>query len=254
MVAKAIEPASCTTPSTPVSAFLYLNTLYRMTAHRITSMTELVIESTCEVPGATSKLCGPVPKNMTATTTVTAIIMPEPMSPTASRARSPRASSMPSAGTSGNRVRKYSSVIPSLPHAKTLQLFNVIAQLRSSGGGFSVNWGVLGVRGKESVRIGAEGRRSLTAATGARATARGLLATLEDVPIGSRRSEKLAWQEKCTPVGAPSRSLFRLFNARFTASRLINQSGLAAIAIQTTPGLDRRLTGDLMFDHSFAHR
>lgn len=25
-------------------------------------MTELMIESTCEVPGATSKLCGPVPK------------------------------------------------------------------------------------------------------------------------------------------------------------------------------------------------
>lgn len=130
-------------------------------------------------------------KNMTATTTVTAMMMPEPMSPTASRARSPRASSMPSAGTSGNRVRKYSSVIPSLPHAKTLQLFNVIAQLRSSGGGFSVNWGVLYVRGKESVRIGAEGR-----------------------------------QEKCAPVGAPSRSLFRLFNARLAAARLIDQRGL----------------------------
>ena len=148
MAAKASEPTSWTMPSTVVSAFLYLYALYRMTAHRMTSITELMIESTCEVPGATSKLCGPVPKNMTATTTVTAIIMPEPMSPTASRARSPRASSMPSAGTSGNRVRKYSSVIPSLPHAKTLQLFNVIAQLRSSGGRFSVNWGVLGVRGK----------------------------------------------------------------------------------------------------------
>ena len=165
MAAKASEPTSWTMPSTVVSAFLYLYALYRMTAHRMTSMTELMIESICEVPGATSKLCGPVPKNMTATTTVTAIIMPEPMSPTASRARSsrarsPRASSMPSAGTSGNRVRKYSSVIPSLPHAKTLQLFNVIAQLRSSGGGFSVNWGVLGVRGKESVRFGAERRRS----------------------------------------------------------------------------------------------
>ena len=148
MAAKATEPTSCTTPSTPVSAFLYLYALYRITAHRITSMTELMIESTCEVPGATSKLCGPVTKNMTATTTVTAIIMPEPMSPTASRARSPRANSMPNAGTSGNRVRKYSSVIPSLPHAKTLQLFNVIAQLRGCGGRFSVNWGVLGVRGK----------------------------------------------------------------------------------------------------------
>ena len=148
MAAKASEPTSWTMPSTVVSAFPYLNALYRITAHRITSMAELMIESTCEVPGATSKLCGPVPKNITATTTVTAIIMPEPMSPTASRARSPRASSMPSAGTSGNRVRKYSSVIPSLPHAKTLQLFNVIAQLRSGGGRFSVNWGVLGVRGK----------------------------------------------------------------------------------------------------------
>ena len=148
MAAKASEPTSWTMPSTVVSAFLYLYALYRMTAHRMTSMAELMIESTCEVPGATSKLCGPVPKNMTATTTVTAIMMPEPMSPTASRARSPRASSMPSAGTSGNRVRKYSSVIPSLPHAKTLQLFNVIAQLRSSGGRFSVNWGVLGVQGK----------------------------------------------------------------------------------------------------------
>ena len=159
MAAKTSEPTSWTMPSTVVSTLLYLCALYRMTAHRITSMTELMIESTCEVPGATSKLCGPVPKNKTATTTVTAIIMPEPTSPTASRARSPRASSMPSAGTSGNRVRKYSSVIPSLPHAKTLQLFNVIAQLRSSGGRFSVNWGVLGVRGKEPVRIGVEGRQ-----------------------------------------------------------------------------------------------
>ena len=148
MAAKTSEPTSWTMPSTVVSTLLYLCALYRMTAHRITSMTELMIESACEVPGAISKLCGPVQKNMTATTTVTAMIMPEPMSPTASRARSPRASSMPSAGTSGNRVRKYSSVIPSLPHAKTLQLFNVIAQLMSSGGGFSVNLEVLGVRGK----------------------------------------------------------------------------------------------------------
>ena len=167
-------------------------------------MAELMIESTCEVPGATSKLCGPVPKNMTATTTVTAIMMPEPMSPTASRARSPRASSMPSAGTSGNRVRKYSSVIPSLPHAKTLQLFNVIAQLRSSGGRFSVNWGVLGVRGKGTSALEQRGDTPPIAATGARATVRGLLATLKDVPIGTRRSEKLAQQEKCAPVGAPS--------------------------------------------------
>lgn len=169
--------------------------------------------------GATSKLCGPVPKNMTATTTVTAIIMPEPMSPTASRARSPRASSIPSAGTSGNRVRKHSSVIPSLPHAKTLQFFNVIAQLRSSGGRFSVNWGVLGVRGKESVRIGVEGR-----------------------------------QEKCAPVGAPSRSLFRLFNARLATPRLIDQCGLTALAILAAPGLNRRLAWNLVFDHGLANR
>ena len=169
MAAKASEPTSWTMPSTVVSAFLYLNALYRMTAHRTTSMAELMIESICEVPGATSKLCGPVPKNMTATTTVTAIIMPEPMSPTASRARSPRASSMPSAGTSGNRVRKYSSVIPSLPHAKTLQLFNVIAQLRSSGGRFSVNWGVLGVRGKGVSALEQRGDAPPIAAMGARA-------------------------------------------------------------------------------------
>lgn len=44
---------------------------------------------------------------------------------------------------------------------KTLQLFNVIAQLRSGGGRFSVNWGVLGVQGKVSVRFGAEGGVSL---------------------------------------------------------------------------------------------
>ena len=191
---------------------------------------------------------------MTATTTVTAIMMPEPMSPTASRARSPRASSMPSADTSGNRVRKYSSVIPSLPHAKTLQLFNVIAQLRSSGGGFSVNWGVLGVRGKESVRIGAERRRSPIAATGARATACSLLATLEDVPTGSRRSKKLARQEKCAPVGAPSRLLFRLFNARLATARLIDQCGLTALAVLTAPSLDRRLAGNLVLDHGLANR
>ena len=219
MAAKTSEPTSWTMPSTVVSTLLYLRALYRMTAHRITSMTELMIESTCEVPGATSKLCGPVPKNMTATTTVTAIMMPEPTSPSASRARSPRASSMPSAGTSGNRVRKYSSVIPSLPHAKTLQLFNVIAQLRSSGGGFSVNWGVLGVRDNESVRFGAEAR-----------------------------------QEKCAPVGAPSRLLFRLFNARLATARLIDQCGLTALAILATPSLDRRLARNLVFDHGLANR
>ena len=219
MAAKASEPTSWTMPSTVVSAFLYLYALYRMTAHRMTSITELMIESTCEVPGATSKLCGPVPKNMTATTTVTAIMMPEPTSPSASRARSPRASSMPSVGTSGNRVRKYSSVIPSLPHAKTLQLFNVIAQLRSSGGRFSVNWGVLGARGKESVRIGVEGR-----------------------------------QEKCAPVGAPSRLLFRLFNARLATARLIDQRRFTALAILAAPGLNRRLAGNLVLDHGLANR
>ena len=68
---------------------------------------------------------------------------------------------------------------------------------------FSANWGVLDVRGKESVRIGVEGR-----------------------------------QEKCAPVGAPSRSLFRLFNARLAAARLINQRGLTALAILAAPSLD----------------
>lgn len=194
MVAKATEPTSCTTPSTVVSAFLYLYALYRMTAHRMTSIAELMIESTCEVPGATSKLCGPVPKNMTATTTVTAIIMPEPMSPTASRARSPRASSMPSAGTSGNRVRKYSSVIPSLPHAKTLQVFNVIAQLRCSGGRFSVNWGVLDVRGSEHVRIGVMGQHVSVTPVSARGVSRGLLTAWEDVP--GARAHSRYWRGK----------------------------------------------------------
>ena len=217
-------------------------------------MAEQMIESVLEVSGATSKLCGPVPKNMTATTTVTAIIMPEPTSPTASRARSLRASSMPSAGTSGNRVRKYSSVIPSLPHAKTLQLFNVIAQLRSSGGGFSVNWGVLGVRGKGTFALEQRGDTPPIAATGARATVRGLLTTLENVPVGSRRSKKLARQEKCAPVGAPSRSLFRLFNARLATARLIDKRVGAAIAILTTPSLDRRLAGNLVLDHGLANR
>ena len=181
MAAKATEPTSCIMPSTVVSVLLYLRALYRITAHKITSMTELMIESTCEVPGAISKLCGPAPKNMTATTTVTAMMMPEPMSPTASRTRSPRASSMPSAGTSGNRVRKYSSVIPSLPHAKTLQVFNVIAQLRCSGGRFSVNWGVLDVRGSGRVRIGVWVWRFSIAPVSAGAGAHGLLATLEDI-------------------------------------------------------------------------
>ena len=200
MAAKTSEPTSWTMPSTVVSTLLYLCALYRMTAHRITSMTELMIESACEVPGAISKLCGPVQKNMTATTTVTAMIMPEPMSPTASRARSPRASSMPSAGTSGNRVRKYSSVIPSLPHAKTLQLFNVIAQLRSSGGRFSVNWGVLGVRGKESVLIGVEGQRFLTAATGARAAAR-FIGHVGECPDRLAPVQKVGAARKMRPCG-----------------------------------------------------
>ena len=254
MAAKTNEPTSWTVPSTMASVLLNLRALYRMTSHKITSMAEMMIESVDEVPGATSKLCGPVPKNMTATTTVTAIIMPEPMSPTASRARSPRASSMPSAGTSGNRVRKYNSVIPSLPHAKTLQLFNVIAQLRSSGGRFSVNWGVLGVRGKGASALEQRGDAPPIAATGARATARGLLATLEDVPTGSRRSKKLGRQEKCAPMSAPSRLLFRLFNARLATARLIDQCGLTALAVLTAPSLDRRLAGNLVLDHGLANR
>ena len=217
-------------------------------------MTELMIESTCEVPGATSKLCGPVPKNMTATTTVTAIIMPEPTSPTASRARSPRASSMPSAGTSGNRVRKYSSVIPSLPHAKTLQLFNVIAQLRGCDGRFSVNWGVLGVRGKEPVRIGAERRRSPNRSDRRAGHCARFIGHFGGCPDRLALVQKLARQEKCAPVGAPSRLLFRLFNARLATARLIDQCGLTALAVLTAPSLDRRLAGNLVLDHGLANR
>ena len=169
------------------------------------------------------------------------------MSPTASRARSPRASSMPSAGTSGNRVRKYSSVIPSLPHAKTLQLFNVIAQLRSSGGRFSVNWGVLGVRGQGRVRFGAERRRSPIAATGARATACSLLATLEDVPTGSCRSKKVGAAKKNAPLWAHHPVCYSaFFNARLATARLIDQCGLTALAVLTAPSLDRRLAGNLV--------
>ena len=201
MAAKATEPTSWTMPSTVVSAFLYLCALYRMTAHRITSMTELTIESTCEVPGAISKLCGPAPKNKTATTTVTAIMMPEPTSPTASRARSPRASSMPSAGTSGNRVRKYSSVIPSLPHAKTLNQQHVITQIGRCGGGFSVNWGVLDVQGKGSVRMGVSRLGGLIVAESPRAVAHGLLAMLEDAPRGSRANRDVAPARKMRPCG-----------------------------------------------------
>lgn len=92
------------------------------------------------------------------------------------------------------------------------------------------------------------------AAVGARATARGLLAILEDVPIGSRRSKKLARQEKCAPVGAPSRLLFRLFNARLATARLIDQCGLTALAVLTAPSLDRRLAGNLVLDHGLANR
>ena len=217
-------------------------------------MTELMIESTCEVPEATSKLCGPMPKNMTATTTVTAIIMPEPMSPTASRARSPRANSMPSAGTSGNRVRKYSSVIPSLPHAKTLQLFNVIAQLRSSGGRFSVNWGVLGVRGKGTSALEQWGDAPLSQRQ-ARGPLRAVYWPLWRMSRQARTGPK-SWRgkKKCAPVGAPSRLLFRLFNARLATARLIDQCGLTALAVLTAPSLDRRLAGNLVLDHGLANR
>lgn len=148
-------------------------------------------------------------KNMTATTTVTAIIMPEPMSPAASRARSPRASSMPSAGTSGNRVRKYSSVIPSLPHAKTLQLFNVIAQLRSSGGGFSVNWGVLGVQGKGTPAL--EQRATFPYHSDGRAGHRvRLTGHFGGCPNRLAAVRKVGAARKMRLVGAPSRLLFHL--------------------------------------------
>ena len=204
--------------------------------------------------GATSKLCGPVPKNMTATTTVTAIIMPEPMSPTASRARSPRANSMPSAGTSGNRVRKYSSVIPSLPHAKTLNQHHVIAQIGRYDGESSVNCGVLDVRGKGLVRRGVKGGPDLSRRK-AHVPLRTVYWPCWRMPRGARgQTETSHRQEKCAPVGAPSRSLFRLLDARLATTRLIDQRVRTAVAILAAPRLDRRLAGNLVLDHGLTNR
>ena len=55
-------------------------------------------------------------------------------------------------------------------------------------------------------------------------------------------------------VGAPSRSLFHLFNARLATPRLIDQRRLAAVAVLAAPSLDRRLAGNLVLDHGFANR
>lgn len=44
------------------------------------------------------------------------------------------------------------------------------------------------------------------------------------------------------------------FNARLASARLIDQCGLAAVAILAAPSLNRRLTGDLVLDHSLANR
>ena len=49
-------------------------------------------------------------------------------------------------------------------------------------------------------------------------------------------------------------SLLRFLGARLASARLIDQRGLAAVAILAAPSLNRRLAGDLMLDHSLAHR
>ena len=48
--------------------------------------------------------------------------------------------------------------------------------------------------------------------------------------------------------------LFRLFNARLATAWLIDKRVGAAIAILTTPSLDRRLAGNLVLDHGLANR
>lgn len=154
---------------------------------------------------------------------------------------------MPSAGTSGNRVRKYSSVIPSLPHAKTLQLFNVIAQLMSSGGRFSVNWGVLGVRGKgtsaleqrDDAPYRSDGR------TGHCVRFINHFGGCSDRLVAV---QKVGAARKMRPRGR-TLLLLCLLNARLATTRLIDQRGLTALAILTTPSLDRRLAGNLVLDH-----
>ena len=56
---------------------------------------------------------------------------------------------------------------------------------------------------------------------------------------------------------APRRRTFSLLHflgARLASARLIDQRGLTAVAILAAPSLNRRLAGDLMLDHSLAHR
>mgnify|MGYP004528220365 CR=1 FL=1 len=48
--------------------------------------------------------------------------------------------------------------------------------------------------------------------------------------------------------------LLCLLNARLATARLIDKRVGAAIAILTTPSLDRRLAGDLVLDHGLANR
>ena len=109
------------------------------------------------------------------------------------------------------------------------------------------------VRGKESVLIGVEGQRFLTAATGARAAAR-FIGHVGECPDRLAPVQKVGAARKMRPVGAPSRLLFRLFNARLATARLIDQCGLTALTVLTAPSLDRRLAGNLVLDHGLANR
>ena len=102
--------------------------------------------------------------------------------------------------------------------------------------------------------MGVSGLAGLIAAENSCAGVCGLLATLEDAPGDSCPLAMSARQEKCAPVGAPSRSLFSLLDARFATARLIDQCVHAAVAILAAPRLDRRLAGNLVLDHGFTDR
>lgn len=202
-----------------------------------------VIESTGEVPGASRALRARAKKhdgdyNRHRHNDARAY------KPSASRARSPAREPLPSAGTSGNRVRKYSSVIPSLPHAKTLQLFNVIAQLRSSGGGFSVNWGVLGVRGKGASALEQRGDAPLSQRQ-ARGPLRAVYWPRWRMSRQARAGPKSWRGKKNAPLWAHHPVCYSAFLTRGLATaRLIDQCGLTALAVLTAPSLDRRLAGN----------
>lgn len=136
---------------------------------------------------------------------------------------------------------------------KTLQLFNVIAQLRSGGGRFSVNWGVLGVRGKVSVRIGAEGVTFPYRSDGHAGHRARFINHVGGCSSRLAAVQKVGAARKMRPHGR-TLLLLCLLNARLATARLIDQCGLAAIAILTTPSLDRRLAGNLVLDHCLANR